>query len=85
MKKGIKVGRKKILFIEELKNMKLFHQKNFSLLMMAKLVSILGTQMQYFALSLYILKKTDLATLFDSVIVIRVIPQRLLTPLTGVQ
>lgn len=65
-------------------NIKLFHQKNFSFLMMAKLISLMGTQMQDFALSLYVLKRTGSAILFASVIAVNLIPQILLTPIAGV-
>lgn len=59
-------------------------QKNFSLLMFARLISIIGTQMQDFALSLYVLKVTGSATKFASVIAIALIPQLILSPFAGV-
>ncbi|MBU3146731.1 MFS transporter [Clostridium sp. CF012] len=65
-------------------NMKLFHDKNFSLLMITKFISIIGTRMQDFALSLYVLKKTGSATLFASVLIVGIIPQIILTPVAGV-
>jgi len=64
--------------------LELFKKKDFSLLMFGKLVSLTGTQMQEFALSLYVLKITGSATLFASVIIIAMIPQLLLSPIAGV-
>ena len=65
-------------------NWKLLGDKNFSLLMFGKLISLTGTQMQDFALSLYVLKITGSATLFASVIIVAMIPQLLLSPIAGV-
>lgn len=62
----------------------LFRKKDFSLLMSAKLASNIGTQMQSFALSLYVLKITGSATKFASVIAIAIIPQIILGPIAGV-
>ena len=65
-------------------NVKLLKEKNFSLLMWGKFISLTGTQMQEFALSLYVLKITGSATLFASVIIVAMIPQLLLSPIAGV-
>jgi len=62
----------------------LLKQKDFSLLMMGKFISLVGTQMQSFALSLYVYKKTGSAAMFASVIVAALIPQILLSPIAGV-
>jgi MFS family permease len=62
----------------------LLKQKDFLLLMMGKLISLVGTQVQDFALSLYVFKKTGSAALFASVIAISIIPQILLAPIAGV-
>lgn len=62
----------------------LLKQKDFSLLMFARLVSLIGTQMQDFALSLYVLKVTGSATKFASVVAIALIPQIILAPFAGV-
>jgi len=59
-------------------------QKDFSLLMLGKLVSLMGTQMQNFALSLYVLKITGSATKFASVLAVTLIPQLILGPIAGV-
>jgi MFS family permease len=65
-------------------NVKLLKEKNFSLLMMGKFISLTGTQMQDFALSLYVLKVTGSATLFASVMIVALIPQLILSPIAGV-
>lgn len=62
----------------------LLKQKNLSLLMVGKLVSLIGTQMQNFALSLYVLKITGSGTKFASVLAVTLIPQLILGPFAGV-
>jgi len=62
----------------------LLKQKDFSLLMLGKLVSLIGTQMQNFALSLYVLKITGSATKFASVLALTILPQVFLGPIAGV-
>lgn len=65
-------------------NMKLIKQKDFSLLMLGKLVSLLGSNMQQFALSLYVLELTGSATIFASMLSISILPRILLSPIAGV-
>lgn len=65
-------------------NLKLLRDKDFLLLMFGKFISLVGTQMQDFALSLYVLKKTGSATLFSTVLIVALIPQLLLAPIAGV-
>lgn len=65
-------------------NVKLLKQKNFSLLMLGSIVSNIGTLMQDFALSLYVLKITGSGTKFASVLAVTLIPQLLLGPFMGV-
>ncbi|SFB42895.1 MFS transporter [Clostridium frigidicarnis] len=62
----------------------LLKKKDFSLLMLGKLVSFVGTQMQSFALSLYVLSLTGSATKFASVLAITLVPQLILGPIAGV-
>lgn len=62
----------------------LIKNKNFSLLLFSSFISLVGTQMQNFALSLYVLKITGSATLFASVLIAALIPQILFSPITGV-
>lgn len=65
-------------------NFKLLKQKDFFLLMLGKLVSLIGSEMQGFALSLYVLKITGSATKFASVLSITLIPKLILGPIAGV-
>ncbi len=65
-------------------NFKLFKDRNFLLLMQGKFVSQLGTNIQTFALSLYVLNMYDSATLFASILMIAFIPRILLSPIAGV-
>lgn len=52
--------------------------------MIGKTASLVGTQMQSFALSLYVLKTTGSATAFASVLAVTIIPQLILGPIAGV-
>lgn len=65
-------------------NIKLLKDKNFLLLMLGKLVSLIGSDMQNFALSLYVLKITGSATKFASVLSVTIIPKIILGPIAGV-
>lgn len=58
--------------------------KNFLLLITGKLISVFGTQIQDFALSLYVLKITGSATKFASVLAVTILPQIILGPICGV-
>lgn len=65
-------------------NFFLLKHKNFFLLIIASFVSLIGTQMLEFALSLYVLKTTGSATKFASVLAISLIPMLILGPIGGV-
>lgn len=65
-------------------SMKLIKQRDFFLLMLGKLVSLLGSNMQQFALSLYVLSLTGSATIFASILSISILPRLLLSPIAGV-
>ena len=65
-------------------NTKLIKQRDFFLLIMGKLVSLLGSNMQQFALSLYVLSLTGSATIFASILSISILPRLLLSPIAGV-
>lgn len=62
----------------------LLREKNFSLLMFGKITSLIGSNMQSFALSLFVLSTTGSATKFASILAITLIPQLLLGPFAGV-
>ncbi len=63
---------------------KLFKNKNFMLLIAGKTVSLVGSNMQQFALSLYVLAITGSATIFASILAISIIPRLILSPVAGV-
>ena len=65
-------------------NFSVLNKKDLSLLMISKFISLIATQMQELALSLYVLKTTGSATLFASVLAVAIIPQLILGPLAGV-
>ncbi len=65
-------------------NLKLMKQKDFSLLILGKLVSLVGSNMQQFALSLYVLALTGSATIFASILSISILPRLILSPVAGV-
>lgn len=65
-------------------NLSILKKKDVSLLMLSKFISVIGTGMQEFALSLYVLKVTGSATLFASVLAISIIPQLILGTFAGV-
>lgn len=65
-------------------NLKLLKSKDFTLLILGKLVSLIGSYMQDFALALYVLKITGSSLIFGSVITIALIPRIILSPICGV-
>lgn len=65
-------------------SLKLFKSKNFTLYSAGKFVSLLGSNMLQFALSLYVLSVTGSATIFASILSILIIPRLLLSPIAGV-
>lgn len=65
-------------------NFKLLRNKDFTLLVLGKLVSLVGSVMQSFALSLYVLKLTGSGSIFASVMAVSIIPRLILGPICGV-
>lgn len=66
-------------------NLSLFKKRNFTLVILGKFVSLLGTIFfQEFALSLYVLNQTGSGTKFASVLAIALIPKLILGPFAGV-
>lgn len=63
---------------------KLLKDKNFSLLMFGKITSLIGSNMQSFALSLFVLSTTGSATKFASILAVALIPGLILSPISGV-
>lgn len=62
----------------------ILRNKNFLCLLLGKFISLTGTQIQNFAISLYVLKITGSAAKFASVLAVTVIPQIILGPICGV-
>lgn len=62
----------------------ILREKNFRLLMLGKVVSLIGSRVQNFALSLYVLGLTGSATKFASVLAVTFIPDLILGPIAGV-
>lgn len=62
----------------------LLKNKDYSLLMIGKLVSLLGSNMLQFALSLYVLSLTGSALIYASMLSISILPRLLLSPIAGV-
>ncbi|AGB18867.1 MFS transporter [Thermoanaerobacterium thermosaccharolyticum] len=65
-------------------NLPIFKRKNFLFLITGKFVSLIGSEMQNFALSLYVLKITGSATKFASVLAITLVPQIVFGNIAGV-
>lgn len=63
---------------------KFTRNRNLIILLLGKLISALGTQIQDFAMSLYVLKITGSATQFASVLAATVLPNIILGPICGV-
>lgn len=59
-------------------------RKDFALLISGKFISLLGSNMQQFALSLYVLAVTGSVTIFASMLSVSIIPRLLLSPVAGV-
>ncbi len=64
--------------------MKLYNNKNFLLILIGSFISQIGSNIQKFAISLYVLKITGSASTFASVMVFSFIPNIVLAPLSGV-
>ncbi|MDA3847197.1 MAG: MFS transporter [Vallitaleaceae bacterium] len=65
-------------------NLSLFRNRNFTLIVFGKFVSIIGTQMQNFALSLYVLAETGSAAKFSILLSFNFIPHILFGVIGGV-
>lgn len=65
-------------------NYKILKNKNFSFLMLGQLISLIGTGIQNFSLSLYVLQITGSTTQFASTLAVSLIPKIILAPINGV-
>ncbi|WP_139488384.1 MFS transporter [Brevibacillus dissolubilis] len=66
------------------KYMPLFQNRSFAFLTIGQIISLLGSTIQRFALSLYVLGLTGSGTIFASVLAMSLIPSILLGPVAGV-
>lgn len=62
---------------------KLYH-KNFNILILGQIMSLFGSSIQRFALSLYLLDLTGSASIFASILAISMIPIVLISPIAGI-
>lgn len=62
----------------------LFKNKNFMLLIIGQVISLVGSRMNSFAFALYVLALTGSGSKFASILIVGLIPQLLLTPVCGV-
>lgn len=62
---------------------KLYH-KNFNILILGQIISLFGSSIQRFALSLYLLDLTGSASMFASILAISMIPIVLISPIAGI-
>jgi len=65
-------------------NKKLLKNKNYMLLVIGNFVSLMGSNIQQFVLSLYVFDLTGSTTLFASMLAISILPRILLSPIAGV-
>ncbi|MHB1392581.1 MAG: MFS transporter [Clostridia bacterium] len=64
--------------------LRLFRNRSFALLILCLLVSNIGTLVQQFAISLYVLNKTGSGLTVASIIAVSVVPQLIFGPFVGV-
>lgn len=62
---------------------KLYH-KNFNILVLGQIISLFGSSIQRFALSLYLLDLTGSASIFATILAISMIPIVLISPIAGI-
>ena len=62
---------------------KLYH-KNFNILVLGQIISLFGSSIQRFALSLYLLDLTGSASIFATILAISMIPVVLMSPIAGI-
>lgn len=65
-------------------NLKLLRNRNFALLVLGRFISNIGSAMQNFAFSLYVLKLTGSGSHFASILAVGMIPNLILGPICGV-
>ena len=63
---------------------KLFHNKNYSILVIGQIISLFGSAIQRFSLSLYLLDLTGNASTFANILALSIVPVILLAPFAGI-
>lgn len=61
-----------------------FYHKNFNILVLGQIISLFGSSIQRFALSLYLLDLTGSAGLFATILALSMIPIVILSPIAGI-
>ena len=62
---------------------KKLYDKNFNILVLGQIISLFGSSIQRFALSLYLLDLTGSASVFATILAISMIPVVLISPIAG--
>ena len=62
----------------------LLKKKDFRIFIIGKFISVIGSNLQQFALSLYVYAKTGSATIFAAMLSISILPRLILSPFAGV-
>ena len=63
---------------------KKLYDKNFNILVLGQIISLFGSSIQRFALSLYLLDLTGSASVFATILAISMIPVVLISPIAGI-
>jgi len=71
-------------YVKKLMNTAVLQNKNLKLLVLGRMTSLFGTNVQNISLSLYVLAMTKSATAFASVLAVASLPRLVLGPFTGV-
>ena len=62
---------------------KTLYEKNFNILVLGQVISLFGSSIQRFALSLYLLDLTGSAGIFSSILALSMVPVVLISPIAG--
>lgn len=62
---------------------KTLYEKNFNILVLGQVISLFGSSIQRFALSLYLLDLTGSAAIFSAILALSMIPVVLISPIAG--
>ncbi len=62
---------------------KTLYEKNFNILVLGQVISLFGSSIQRFALSLYLLDLTGSAGIFSAILALSMVPVVLISPIAG--